>query len=438
MKKSFYLIVFTTVIFLFTNSCGSPPVPAPEATVASFPADTGEALRQKYEAARPPEPEQSEPEEPEPEEDTEQKDALAEERAHARLRHAYAEILSDAYYGHVLPDGSPLETSQAGGQDSGQFSIMDLNGDGEEELVLYCDTGSAHGAVTYVWNYNMDTAELAEYFGGFSPVTFYNNGLAAEDDAYNILNLNFSPYILYQYDQGSNSFVQMYEVTSWNKEDYPTDYMSGNDFPDGSDTDGDGIVYMATDLRNGEFSVMDNYDFEVWRQGIFGAAAPLELSWENLTREVIMAYVRPHLEFIRNDIREAFSDTDLALIYMEGGVDAVQLYLEENGGVSFDVRDEVFYVGTWNGQEALIIDYEDATLFTYLEPMDGVTVLGLTPGMNFEEAVSVLESLGFAPEEGDGLHYVTGLGAGNYGISFEVENDIVASMRFQMENRYAG
>lgn len=49
-----------------------------------------------------------------------------------------------------------------------------------------------------------------------------------------------------------------------------------------------------------------------------------------------------------------------------------------------------------------------------------------------------LETLGFSPEEGNELHYVTGLGIGNYGISLEIENDTVVSMHFRFECKYIG
>lgn len=407
MNKNFYLVAISAMVLLFSNSCGKSSAQLSD-TSAFDPSVVTEQEENKPEPedielpkSETSEPETSEPETSESEtsdseENTEPEDGTAAERTRARIHHAYAEVLSAAYYGHVLPDESPLATVQTGEQD--RFSIVDLNGDGEEELILYCNTESAYGMVTYVWNYNTETKELTEHFGGFSPLTFYSDGLVKQESYMNnSMDTDFPPYTIYQYEKSSNSYTQIYDS-------------------EGSDQN----------------------DPEAWRQEILGSASPIEIPWEELTSEAIMACVRPQMEFIKEDIRKSFSDTDLALLYMDGEVDAVQLYLEENGGVSFDNRDEVFYVGTWKGQEVLMIDYEDATSFTYLAPIDGVTTLGLMPGMKLKEAASVLETLGFSLEEGNELHYVTGLGIGNYGISLEIENDTVVSVRFQFECKYIG
>lgn len=403
MKKTFYLVAISAIVLLFSISCGKSSTQLPDTSASETPVVTEkEEHKPEPEDSEQPKPEPSEQETPESEtsdseENTEPEDATARERTRARIHHAYAEVLSAAHYGHVLPDGSPLAAVQIGEPD--QFAIADLNGDGEEELVLYCNTESAYGAVTYVWNYNTETKELTEYFGGFSPLTFYSDGLVKQESYINdSMDTDFLPYTIYQYEKSSNSYTQIYDS-------------------EGSDQN----------------------DPEAWRTESFGSASPMEIPWEELTSEAIIAYVRPRLEFIKEDIRKSFSDTDLALLYMEGEADAVQRHLEEQCDVSFNNDEyEDFYFGIWNGQESLTVDYWDATSFTYLELIDGVTTLGIMPGMKIKEAASVLETLGFLPEEGNELHYVTGLGIGNYGISLEIENDTVVSMRFRFECKYTG
>ena len=138
---------------------------------------------------------------------------------------------------------------------------------------------------------------------------------------------------------------------------------------------------------------------------------------------------------------------------MDGGLDAVEEYLSGSFQVAFSSEDEseTYFIGTLNGQEVCSLEYLDATTLIYNNPIEGVTVLGIAPGMDAREAVSILntlgyesetslaqKALGFALEEGSASHYITGVGIDNYGVYLEIEKDKVVAVSFGLYCRYVG
>lgn len=362
------------------------------------------------------------------------------ERTEARIRHAYADILSGILYGCILPDGTMLEVDDYSSMDNNQFAVSDVDNDGREELIFCFSTTYMAGMLAYVWEYDPATDSLKEEFFGFPALTFYENGLLQADASHNhSLGMDLWPYSLYRYDEASDTYSLVYDVSSWQKEFFAEDY-NGQAFPDQEDSDGDGTVYLVTDSQTGVTTTLDNAAFEAWHRENFGRAATLNLPWKSLNSDSITAYASPYLRLIENDIRKAASSKDLALLFMNGGLTAIEKYLTTNCGLTFRFEDEYeeYASGTLNGQEMITSYYMDATSFSYTNAIDGVTVLGITPGMNAQDAVSAVTALGFVPEEGLESMYVTGSGMNNYGVYLGIENGIVTGISFSYYCRYAG
>ncbi|MCI8895605.1 MAG: hypothetical protein HFI42_11490 [Lachnospiraceae bacterium] len=433
-----------------TNAPGSQDPASPSDDDKSLPSDSPES---EPGTDNPPTDTDAGEDNPPTDTDAAEKEADEKERTLAQIRHAYADILSGILYGSMLPDGMTLNVMDYGAMDSNLFAIADVDQDGQEELVFCFTNATMADMIAYVWGYNPQTGELAEKFYGFPSLTFYDNGLLMEEASHNhSLHNDFWPYMLHRYDESSNAYTMAYEVSGWQKEYYPQDY-EGNAFPDDADTDGNGIVYLVTDPHSGASHTYDDGEFEAWRGEVFGSASPIELPWENLTYETVSAHAKPHLAHIRKDILKAASDKDLALLYMDGGLDAVEEYLSGSFQVAFSSEDEseTYFIGTLNGQEVCSLEYLDATTLIYNNPIEGVTVLGIAPGMDAREAVSILntlgyesetslaqKALGFALEEGVASHYITGVGIDNYGIYLEIEKDKVVAVSFGLYCRYVG
>ncbi len=442
MKKTICILSLLTLLLTAVGGCGKADAPSDVPPDTQEPeAPSGEnSTKQEPSKEQEEEPEGSEAEDSKTTDKQEQEDSAAEERALARIRHAYGEILSGVYHGYVLPDGSLLDVDSYSSMEDNQFAVADVDGDGSLELVLYFTSTSSAGMVGCVWEYDPSTGSLVTEAIEYPSLTFYDNGLLKADASHNhSMGMEFWPCTLFAHDEASDTYQLLYNVSSWEKAFSQTDY-EGNPFPDDIDADGDGLVYLVTDGKTGVTTTRDNGDFDSWSREIYGNAAALELPWENLTYEAITALIHPYLEFVAQDIAQASSDKDLALLYMDGGLDAVQGYLEADCSVTFDNPDgyEDCLIGSVNGQEVIDLDLLNATAFNYTAAIDGVTALGIAPGMSAQEAAAAVTDLGFHLEEGQEFWYVTGSGINNYGVYLQMENNVITGIRFGFYCKYVG
>lgn len=434
MKKTVCCFLVLTLMLTAFLGCGKTDTPSDQPPVSQQPEEPPKEEETEDDRKEP------ETETQEPEEKEEEADSDAQERNLAQIRHAYAEALSGIYYGSVLPDGTMLEIDDYSTISDNQFAIADVDGDGRQELVLYFTTTSSAGMIGCVWEYDPVTGNLVNELMEYPSLTFYDNGLLQADASHNhSMGMEFWPYTLFQYEAASDSYGLLYSVSSWEKAFSDIDY-EGNPFPEETDADGDGLVYLVTDGTTGITTTMDNGDFEAWSQETFAGGAAIELPWESLSYEAITPLVVPYMEYLRQDLLLTATDKDLALLYMDGGLEAVKEYLETDCGVVFSAQDEFeeFFTGTLNGQEVMDLDPMNATAFCYTGAIDGVTALGIVPGMSAQEAATAITSLGFRLEEGLESWYVTGSGIDNYGVYLQIENNVVTQIRFGFYCKYVG
>lgn len=432
MKKNICFLLLFALVSTALTGCGKPqadPTPSVE-----------ESMADSEDASVPEEPEDTEPkpEEAEPENDTnpeEPENTAESERALAQTQYAYGEVLSAMRGGFVLPDGTELDFSEYSLIEENEFAIADVDGDGREELIIYHTTSPATaGLAACILEYYPEIGRTEEILWEYPALTFYENGILQAEASHNQSPGNMWPYTVYQYDEASDTYARAYEVSSWEKA------MSPGGFPDDIDVDGDGLVYQLFDLKTGINSTLDNSDFENWHQKTFGGAAPLEIPFKSLNWDDIISLYAPYMEIIRQNIRAAATDKDLAFLYMSHGLEAVQKYLSTSCHVSFTDGngDEDGAIGTLDGQE--VCSYiAGPDLFSYTSAIDGVTLLGIAPGMDAQEAASAIVNLGFRQEGemgGGFCTYITGSGEGNYCISFMIENNVVTYIDFRYYNGY--
>lgn len=73
---------------------------------------------------------------------------------------------------------------------------------------------------------------------------------------------------------------------------------------------------------------------------------------------------------------------------------------------------------------------------------EAITILGLVPGMDKDEAIEKMKSYGFVDQtytdDGSSYYYVTGDNGGSYGIYLGVENGKVTNIGMHGRCSYAG
>jgi len=218
--------------------------------------------------------------------ETTQTPLTAEELAEKR-RQVLRQTVEDFAYELELPDGGKARLDSGfGAMEGNHFAYQDVDGDGEEELVLSFSTCSMAEMTLYVCGYDGEGViqELVE----FPAVTFYPGGMAVAEMSHNqgLAGDAMWPYHVYTYDRDTGAYRQSVTVDGWDKVLGETDY-NGEPFPENVDLDGDGYVYLVS--RDGVKRYLDGPDYEAWREAQGLTAEPLEVDYHPVTRDSIRA-----------------------------------------------------------------------------------------------------------------------------------------------------
>lgn len=219
-------------------------------------------------------------------------------------RMAYGKVLWDALLQGVLPDGETLDWLSAEDAALNEFALCDLDGDGEEELLLRWVNAGMAGMADFVFHF--DGGVVSPEFQEFAGVEFYANGAARAGWSHNQgWAGRFWPFNLYQYDPEARAYVEAGVVDAWDRSLFADGEPPSAAFPADADADGDGLVYyiLTGDWYNNQRTPSDgNLDgrlwganpvdgpaMEAWLDSYTGGAEPMELPLQKLMEENITA-----------------------------------------------------------------------------------------------------------------------------------------------------
>lgn len=207
---------------------------------------------------------------------------------------AFGKVLWDAYQQGLLPDGSVLDYDGTESAADQSFALADVDGDGQEELLLFWENATMAGMMGVV--FGCDGGAVYEELVEFPALTFYDNGIVQAEWSHNQgLAGEFWPYNLYRYDAENDGYQFVGSVDAWDKRVSEKDYESGS-FPADIDADGDGVVYY---LRSADWDgredlpLVDGPDYESWRAAYLDGAEKLDIPFQKLTEEHISALGYP-------------------------------------------------------------------------------------------------------------------------------------------------
>lgn len=214
-------------------------------------------------------------------------------------RLAYGKALWDAYLQGVLPGGEVLD--RPGGGDAllapiegNRFAIADVDGDGEEELLLDWTAASMAGKTGIVFGWR--DGEVYEELSEFPDLTFYANGAAEADWSHNQgLAGRIWPFNAYRYEPESGVYESIGGMDAWDIAVRETNYNEAP-FPHDIDADADGLVYYILPPDwDGQYDMgpVDRAEYESWRNAYLEGAEPVDIPWQALTEGTIAALGAP-------------------------------------------------------------------------------------------------------------------------------------------------
>ncbi|MDE7218661.1 MAG: hypothetical protein K2O45_03435 [Oscillospiraceae bacterium] len=197
---------------------------------------------------------------------------------------AYQEVLEEIYQSSQDPEQSQYENGPS-------FALYDADRDGVEELIVRNTGGSMADMWTRVYGYNEASQTAYIELEEFSSLYWYDNGIieAAWSHNQGMAGDKLWPYNVYQYSAETGKYELTAAVDGWDKS--LSDTWSGTSFPDDVDMDGDGFVYYVI-TEEGSYApdygeVMDNADYEAWREMNLQGAFPTGPDLVPLTKENI-------------------------------------------------------------------------------------------------------------------------------------------------------
>ncbi len=210
---------------------------------------------------------------------------LAMEETYAHCREAYAAVLEDLLIYRIFPDGSSYEAFD---ETPDKFALLDVNGDGMEELLLSASNTYSAGMRFYVMDLDAESGKLRVELLEWPALTFYGNGLAKAEASHNHGRSGEAlwPYTLYRYDAAAGVYLPVASVDAWNRE-FTEGYVEET-FPSEADTSGTGTVYYVMEPGAHELKdPLDISEYEHWLSDQLGAAEPIQIPWKSLTGEAI-------------------------------------------------------------------------------------------------------------------------------------------------------
>lgn len=178
----------------------------------------------------------------------------------------------------AMYDGMPYEN---------HYAIMDIDGDGKEELLL--DFGNAScmaGMVLYVYDYDRETEKVYIEYGGWPDITVYDNGYLKVEASHNHGRSSledFWPYYLFQYNAQTDKYENVANIDAWQYQK-SEDSEPDAEFPKDKDLDGDGVVYYDNTQYDKPAMIMDKAEYETWC-GQYNQGNEKKITWYPIISE---------------------------------------------------------------------------------------------------------------------------------------------------------
>lgn len=194
-------------------------------------------------------------------------------------------IHDELYWPNSQPNGERIELWEPGTIEDEKFAVIDVDGDGEKELLVSIANTYMAGMCEVIYGYDAASDSVRIEADVFTSTTHYADMLKVEaSHNHGYAGDVLWPYTVMTYDAEWDTYKVAYIVDAWSRELSETDY-EGNPYPEDIDTGHDGYVYLIAE--NDEQRILNQADFEKWEAELFADKEPLTIPWQKLTAENI-------------------------------------------------------------------------------------------------------------------------------------------------------
>lgn len=167
-----------------------------------------------------------------------------------------------------------------------KFAVSDVDGDGEEELLVFIGNTYIAGMCEVIYGFDSQKNALFVELINFPSITHYPGMLkisASHNHGYagDVL----WPYTVATYNREKDIYEDTYLVDAWDKTLRDYDPIREMAYPEEIDTQKDGFVYVITE--NGQERFLNRQDYETWESALFDGKEPLTIPWMKMTEENI-------------------------------------------------------------------------------------------------------------------------------------------------------
>ena len=204
---------------------------------------------------------------------------------HNAFRRTLKTIHDNLYFPN-LENPVQIDLWEPGTIEDEMFAVLDVDGDGEEELLVRISNTyvAASCVVIYGYHPSLDdvqkeayTGFLAKFYPGMIRVDASHNHGHAGDVLW--------PYSILTYDEQKDAYQDAFYVDAWSKEIADYDAYLEMAYPEDIDTDHEGFVYLITE--NSQQRIINRQDYEAWEAEMFAQKEPLTIPWQKMTAENI-------------------------------------------------------------------------------------------------------------------------------------------------------
>lgn len=192
------------------------------------------------------------------------------------------QTIHDELYWPELLYEEKIELCEPGTIEDEQFAIMDVDGDGQEELLISVSNTYTAGMCVIIYGYNSQTDGVRVEAQNYVVVTHYP-GMLKVDASHNhgYAGDILWPYTLQFYQEAKDTYEDAYYVDAWCKAITDYDPYAEMPYPEDVDTEQDGYVYLITE--NGQKQILNRADYQKWESELFAGKEPLTIPWQKMT-----------------------------------------------------------------------------------------------------------------------------------------------------------